>query len=360
MSTTTPIVRSTRRRDLDAAVGQVVFTLDRGPVYDLADIQVFWRLTDTETRWTRLNTGFALAFVDSQTVTATFTTAPRAAAGDPKRTVRIQSARVQERVTNATRGGAVQSAALETDLDRIATVLQEVRRDIDEIDGSAALAAAAEAKVSATSAATSATAAANSAATAQTFDGSSYLTKAGNLAGLQDVAVARNTLGLGTAAIRNTGTAANNVVQLDATAKLPAVDGSALTGLSTASGLTSGTAANNLVRLDANAKLPAVDGSALTNLPASAPVAGAGISVSGTTVSINTNNTLGVGAYALAVRTLFDTPSGGTVAGSNLTTVGITNSGAAWNTGVVLTGTWRNVSGVGTLNPNAVLYQRVA
>lgn len=41
------------------------------------------------------------------------------------------------------------------------------------------------------------------------------------------------TASLGTAAPLNVGTAANNVVQLDGTAKLPAVDGSQLTGIST-------------------------------------------------------------------------------------------------------------------------------
>jgi hypothetical protein len=46
-----------------------------------------------------------------------------------------------------------------------------------------------------------------------------------------DAAAARTTLGLGTAATKDTGTSANNVVQLDGTAKLPAVDGSLLTNL---------------------------------------------------------------------------------------------------------------------------------
>ena len=41
------------------------------------------------------------------------------------------------------------------------------------------------------------------------------------------------TASLGTAAPLDVGTAANNVVQLDGTAKLPAVDGSQLTGIST-------------------------------------------------------------------------------------------------------------------------------
>jgi hypothetical protein len=91
------------------------------------------------------------------------------------------------------------------------------------------------------------------------------------------------------------GTGANNLVQLDGTAKLPAVDGSQLTNLPTPVGVgdvvgpasatnnafsqfdgttgkllkngpVAGTGANNLVRLDGSAKLPAVDGSQLTNL----------------------------------------------------------------------------------------------
>lgn len=47
-----------------------------------------------------------------------------------------------------------------------------------------------------------------------------------------DQAAGRTALGLGTAAPLNVGIAANNVVQLDGTGKLPAVDGSQLTGLS--------------------------------------------------------------------------------------------------------------------------------
>ncbi len=84
------------------------------------------------------------------------------------------------------------------------------------------------------------------------------------------------------------GTTANKIVQLDASAKLPAVDGSLLTNLpggtvtsvGSGTGLTGGpitasgtlnvdvgTGANQIVQLDASAKLPAVDGSLLTNLP---------------------------------------------------------------------------------------------
>jgi len=48
-----------------------------------------------------------------------------------------------------------------------------------------------------------------------------------------DATTARTTLGLGTAAVLNVGTSANNIVQLDGTSKLPAVDGSQLTNLTT-------------------------------------------------------------------------------------------------------------------------------
>ena len=48
-----------------------------------------------------------------------------------------------------------------------------------------------------------------------------------------DAAAQRTTLGLGTAAVVDTGTSSGNVVVLDGSARLPAVDGSQLTNLST-------------------------------------------------------------------------------------------------------------------------------
>lgn len=88
----------------------------------------------------------------------------------------------------------------------------------------------------------------------------------------------------------NTFNGASQLVQMTAATKLPAVDGSLLTNL-TATNLSSGTVpdarlssnvtlqgnsfngASQLVKLDGSSKLPAVDGSNLTNLPAgSTPV----------------------------------------------------------------------------------------
>ena len=51
--------------------------------------------------------------------------------------------------------------------------------------------------------------------------------------GATTAAAARTALGLGTAAVLTAGVAANNAVQLDGSAKLPAIDGSQLTGINT-------------------------------------------------------------------------------------------------------------------------------
>ena len=58
---------------------------------------------------------------------------------------------------------------------------------------------------------------------------------------------ARTTLGLGSAATLTAGTAANNAVQLDGSARLPAVDGSQLTGLSR---VVTGSIASGIVTID--------------------------------------------------------------------------------------------------------------
>jgi hypothetical protein len=60
---------------------------------------------------------------------------------------------------------------------------------------------------------------------------SGLLVAANNLSDLTNTTTARSNLGLGSAATLTAGTSANNVVQLDGTAKLPAVDGSQLTNL---------------------------------------------------------------------------------------------------------------------------------
>jgi len=88
-------------------------------------------------------------------------------------------------------------------------------------------------------------------------------------------AAGRTTLGLGTAALVNTGAGTGDVPLNSDLGSASLVNTGVGTGdvplnsdLGSASLLTAGTGANNAVQLDGSAKLPAVDGSLLTNLPA--------------------------------------------------------------------------------------------
>jgi hypothetical protein len=70
--------------------------------------------------------------------------------------------------------------------------------------------------------------------TASTAASSDFLQVSNNLSDLNNATTARSNLGLGTAAVEDVGTTAGDLVQLDGTAKLPAVDGSQLTNLPSA------------------------------------------------------------------------------------------------------------------------------
>jgi hypothetical protein len=95
--------------------------------------------------------------------------------------------------------------------------------------------------------------------------------------------VVADILGAGNLLTLNAGVSPNNIVQLDSQGKLPPIDGSQLThmnfalashqhsvvdviGLGNSSILDAGLLAGNVVQLDANAKLPAIDASQLVNL----------------------------------------------------------------------------------------------
>lgn len=156
-----------------------------------------------------------------------------------------------------------------------------------------------------------------------------------------DAAAARTDLGLGTAATLNTGTSANNIVQLDAGAKLPAVDGSQLTGV-IASGSITLNAGNSLTgggtgsTLTINMAGPGTLTGSTTNT-----TGGVGGShthtVNLTSADVIAGSPSSVGSYGMFLFTPATTlATGATTAGSNLQW-----AHAAGGGGTSPTGTWR-------------------
>ncbi len=120
----------------------------------------------------------------------------------------------------------------------------------------------------------------------------------------------------------NVGAGANQIVQLNATGQLPAVDGSLLTNLpgittvnsnttltgdgnATPLGVNVGTGANQIVQLNTAGQLPAVSGALLTGLPTSPWTGSPNISYSGGNVGVGTNNPFNT----MAVSGTFNTVS---------------------------------------------------
>lgn len=87
-----------------------------------------------------------------------------------------------------------------------------------------------------------------------------------------------------------------------------------------------------------------------------------GLSFSGTTVSMNTNNQGGVGAYAVAMNNTGSMVSGAaTAAGSGLLSgIGTNGSTVFGRVGATLTGTWRNVTGTFLNNGEIGLWIRIS
>lgn len=164
------------------------------------------------------------------------------------------------------------------------------------------------------------------------------------------------------------GTTANKIVQLDGTAKLPAVDGSQLTNLSgdisavtAGTGLTGGatsgaatlnvdvgTTANKIVQLDATGKLPAIDGSQLTNLAGGGDITGvsAGTGLTGGGLSGNVTLTVDAGTTANKIVQLDGTGKLPAVDGSQLTNLAGDISAVTAGTGLIGGAT----TGAATLN----------
>lgn len=128
MSTALPIERDDRVRALDATPGQTVFTFD-AVLWAVEDLQVAKRIAPS-TAYVVIAGGFTVV-LGSESAVVTFATAPRPTSGDPVVTVRLTSRAIYDRHSDVTRGGTISGALLEREFDRMATTLQELRRDAD-------------------------------------------------------------------------------------------------------------------------------------------------------------------------------------------------------------------------------------
>ena len=108
-------------------------------------------------------------------------------------------------------------------------------------------------------------------------------------------------------------------------------------------GLTVGTGANNLVQLNGSSQLPAVDGSLLTGV-----------------VISQTSSTFTSGAYAILVfGGVGSVANNGSTSGANLNSPVFDSTGVI-TTGATQTGTWKNISGVAIPNSSAGYFARTA
>ena len=169
---------------------------------------------------------------------------------------------------------------------------------------------------------------------------------------LNNAATTRDQLGLGTAATKDVGTSANNVVQLNGSAALPAVDGSNLTGISeskpTISSISPSVAENTQTQIT-------ITGTNFVNGATVEAQSTTGAIVSADTVSFTSATTLvtnftlttdgtyfirvenpdgNAGRSSSALLTVSDTPTWSTAAGS----LGTVDQGGSFSSTVAATG----------------------
>lgn len=133
MSVANPILRDDRAQSIASGDGQTVFGPLNFKIYDPLDLRVFTAASGLDVE-----------------ITSGFSISAQPAAGEPyfptvtfdvgrtlDEPLTFEGLRIHERQLDVTQGGVVNAASIERELDRMAVVLQELRRDADRIRFSA-------------------------------------------------------------------------------------------------------------------------------------------------------------------------------------------------------------------------------
>lgn len=214
MSQTYKLPRSTRRSDYTALPGQLAFGPADWLAFDVQDV-VVRRRPVAGSQWETVTGGVTVTLSASP---AGFPTVTFAAEQVGMR-IRVEGRRVHPRITDVTRASSVQTALLERELDTQASVLQELRRDVDEHatmaesieDLRADLEQAKQLATQAANAAEDSAEEAGDAAEAANAIIAAAALKANNLSDLVDKPAARTNLGLGNSATLDVGTGPGTV-----------------------------------------------------------------------------------------------------------------------------------------------------
>lgn len=188
--------------------------------------------------------------------------------------------------------------------------------------------------------------------TAATQSTATFLQVANNLSDVAVAATARTNLGLDTAAVLPSTTFAYRASNLSDLAS--ASTARTNLGLGTVATLNVGTSANNVLQLNGSAQIPAVSGALLTNLPNS----GQPVPTASNDYDVDT-------LLFLIIPSAGGTVSdGSTISGANLRLVLHDNTGnAVYDGSTALSGTWKNISGnslTGGSDPDGGLFVRTA
>jgi hypothetical protein len=170
--------------------------------------------------------------------------------------------------------------------------------------------------------------------------GTGDLLAAQNLADLADIPTALGNLGIGSAGLLDVGTTANKVLQLDSSAKIPAVDGSQVTNLN-ASSLASGTVAT--------ARLGTGTANSSSFLRGD----------STWSANINPTSYQGIGTYGIfKVQAAVTVAAGATTSGANLRVTKFDSAGTLDDGIGAPSGTWRNMAGTTLIQNDFALFVR--